>query len=394
MTRFEALLGMATGTLMTGLVAVGPVAAQDGTSKAVYQQVLKATTRVIAQQEGNRFSQGTGWVVSRFGRQVVTNAHVVGTADRVVVMFPVHNDGRLVAEREYYDKNYRKLAKDGLAVEGKVLKRDTQRDLAVIVLDSIPGDATELRLAASSPSPRDRVHSIGNPGASEALWIYTSGTVRQVYRKQDSNMQVIETQSPLNPGDSGGPVVNDRGELVGVNRAIKSGAQLISLCIDVSELKAFLRGGGSSTPSSGGNDIQLALNLRDHGTALMREGNYKSAVDVFTNALRLDPRDFSTYNERGAAYTFLDRDADAIRDFTESIKLNGRYPVAYRNRGAAQARLGKHAEAVQDFTRAIELNPRYVRAYRDRAAAYRRLGKTALAEADEKMAATLDGSPR
>src|SRR5207249_11462107 len=101
-----------------------------------------------------------------------------------------------------------------------------------------------------SPGPGQRVHSIGNPGSSDGLWLYTSGTVRQVYHKKwqsrgsqriySFEAEVVETQSPTNPGDSGGPLVNDQGDLVAVTQGTASGAQLLSLFIDLSEVRTFL----------------------------------------------------------------------------------------------------------------------------------------------------------
>jgi S1-C subfamily serine protease len=125
--------------------------------------------------------------------------------------------------------------------------------LALIELDQVPEDARALRLAPQSPKPGQRVHSIGNPGASDALWLYTQGTVRQVYLRSfvidgqlEVRARVVETQSPINPGDSGGPVVNDQGELVAIVESAY-GAQpgkdirLISTFIDVSEVKHLIR---------------------------------------------------------------------------------------------------------------------------------------------------------
>ena len=74
------------------------------------------------------------------------------------------------------------------------------------------------------------MHSIGNPGTSGALWVYTPGKVRQVYSKKwkakldERNIhtfqaKVIETDSPTNPGDSGGPLVNDRANWSASRRA-------------------------------------------------------------------------------------------------------------------------------------------------------------------------------
>src|SRR5438309_390239 len=76
------------------------------------------------------------------------------------------------------------------------------------------------------------------------------GTARQVYHKKfavgkDENKfvidaRIVETQTPTNPGDSGGPVVNEQGELVAVNDSHNINAQLVNNCIDVSEVRAFL----------------------------------------------------------------------------------------------------------------------------------------------------------
>ena len=106
-------------------------------------------------------------------------------------------------------------------------------------------------LAAESPDPGQTVHSLGNPGRSGALWVYTPGKVRQVYSKtwkaklddrtHTFEARVIETDSPTNPGDSGGPLVNDKGELVGVTEGGATDAQLLSLFVDLSEVKKLLR---------------------------------------------------------------------------------------------------------------------------------------------------------
>jgi S1-C subfamily serine protease len=105
-------------------------------------------------------------------------------------------------------------------------------------------------LARASIGPGQRVHSVGNPGRSGGLWLYTSGMVRQVYRKEwsvrsgdrkfDFRARVVETSSPTNAGDSGGPLVNDRGELVAITQGGAADAQLLSFFIDVSEVKTFL----------------------------------------------------------------------------------------------------------------------------------------------------------
>src|SRR5262249_58039293 len=82
------------------------------------------------------------------------------------------------------------------------------------------------------------------------LWIYAAGAVRQVCRARDGytwqgetlakGALVVVTQSPINEGDSGGPVLNDCGELVGVAAAVRWAGPVTSVAIDVSEVKAFV----------------------------------------------------------------------------------------------------------------------------------------------------------
>src|SRR5262249_12053350 len=139
-------------------------------AKVIYQQTLRSTMLVIVRQ-GSFTSTGTGFLVDRGERLMVTNQHVVGARDRVAVYFPAFKNGRVIAEVE----SYRKLQ----PIYGQVIVADAQRDLAVVQLNSVPPEAAALTLASESAGPTDRIHSIGNPGTSGALWVYTSGTVRQ-----------------------------------------------------------------------------------------------------------------------------------------------------------------------------------------------------------------------
>ena len=209
----------------------------------VYQQLLKSSAMIVA---GDRF--GSGALVDAEHRLVFTNYHVVGEMDDVRVVFPQHQNGKLRADRH---GSIREL--DSISFAGKVVARDLRRDLVLIEVESIPAGTVEIPLAAESVSPGERVHSIGNPSASSAMWVYTSGTVRQVYHKQyqldDSQQvdaQVVETQAPINQGDSGGPVVNNNNELVAIVSATSNDSSLVSVCINVNELKSLLNGENST----------------------------------------------------------------------------------------------------------------------------------------------------
>ncbi len=206
----------------------------------VYLKTLTSTTWVLAKVDGET-SSGTGVLVDTEKKLVITNAHVVGTARATVIFFPEMNDGKPIVERSHYLDNVRKLG-----IRGRVLAVDRKRDLAIIELDRVPEGVKAIPMASESVSPGEEVQSIGNPGTTEALWVFTSGTVRSVYQKSfstgagDHEFRVVETQAPINSGDSGGPVVNAQGELVAISQAISPKARLVSYSVDLAEIRTFL----------------------------------------------------------------------------------------------------------------------------------------------------------
>ncbi len=247
---------MSVRLLAAGLAALlaAPAPAADKpplSGKEIYQRTLKSAVWIAHAVElsGNKVAvaTGSGSVIDVPQRLILTNFHVVGEEKEVRVFFPQfdkHN--KLIAAKEHYFQQF--VAGGGL--RGKVIARDHKRDLALVQVDKLPPGTTAVPLAREGVGPGDTVHSIGNPGASDALWAYTPGAVKAVYKKtwavKDHNeiytfeAQVVETTSPVNPGDSGGPLLNGQGELVAVTQGGVSSQGTISYFIDVSEVRALL----------------------------------------------------------------------------------------------------------------------------------------------------------
>jgi hypothetical protein len=232
------------------LIAPRPVQAQGD---KIYDRILKSTVWIAipvkerATPDGRvPIRMGTGTLIDAQQKIVLTNFHVVGDAKDIFVFFPAYKDKKLVPER----KHYVDALNNGGGLRATILAKESKIDLALIKLETVPEGAKVMPLAKDSPSPGTQIHSVGNPGASGALWIYTPGKVRQVYQKQfrstgdgvalDIDARVIETDSPTNPGDSGGPLVNDRCELVGVTQGLAPNARNVSTFIDLSEVRTFL----------------------------------------------------------------------------------------------------------------------------------------------------------
>lgn len=251
------------GSVLVGCVAwlalSTPLTAQEDTGQKVYKNTLKGTVWIWAPAGEGKFATGSGALVDLKKRIIVTNYHVVGDARRVAVMFPSYNKGELISDRRPYVTAIR----GGNAIVGEVLHVNPTVDLALIQLAALPPGVKVIPLAKVPPKPAERVHSVGNPGATGALWIYTPGSVRQVYKGQirsgsrDGSVRLeidawlVLTNSDTNEGDSGGPLVNDKGELLGITQGGNSQARGISIFIEVREVKAMLTKIGIKVPSTG-----------------------------------------------------------------------------------------------------------------------------------------------
>lgn len=275
------------------------------TGEQVYRRLLKSAV-YICNLDGSHSSTGSGVLVSSKHKIVVTNYHVVlksGSSPNVIlVAFPKYAGGELITHKPTYNNEMLKDSPD--LYRARVIYQNEAKDLALVELQSLPQGVQEIPLAKQSAQPGQSVHSIGNPGASQSMWVYTSGTVRtQPYRKKwrsggvggtlihDST--IIETQSPTNSGDSGGPMVNDQGELVAITQGGDSTANAVSIFVDLSEVKTILKqndipwseGSGESSFAQakyhlGSDDIQKLINLLEHTNPTIRE----RAVFILANA--------------------------------------------------------------------------------------------------------------
>lgn len=262
-------------TLLAALAAVGAADAARADAEN-YRKALDSTTWVLSKNsEGT--SSGTGVLVDAEKKLMITNAHVVGDSRSAVVFFRDLKNDRPVVEKKHYLDNVRKLG-----VRGRVVAVDRKRDLALVELEKLPEFAKAIELAADSTGPGESIDSIGNPGASDALWVYTSGKVRSVYVKQfrtgagEHEFRVVETQSPLNTGDSGGPVVGQDGKLVGVVQAISKKGSLISYCVDITEVKEFLASDWKPAPLP----IADVLGKTDLKHEKHKSGHYKVTIST------------------------------------------------------------------------------------------------------------------
>lgn len=185
----------------------------DMAVRAIAESVEPSVVHIGVDERGGggrwiRQSQGSGWVYDEQGH-IVTNAHVVRGAQRITLQF-----------------------QDGRTVDAEMVGYDTSTDVAVIQAKTTEGLFPVRRAAGDNLRQGDRVFAFGSPfgfkfSMSEGIVSGLGRDPRSVIG-QTGYTNFIQTDAAVNPGNSGGPLVDARGLLVGMNVAIATGARSAS----------------------------------------------------------------------------------------------------------------------------------------------------------------------
>lgn len=201
--------------------------------------------------ETPRRGAGTGFIIDGDGF-ILTNHHVIDGAERIMVRLS-----------------------DGRQLRADAIGADPDTDIALIKVDgprtfpSAPlGDSDSLRVG-------EWVLAIGNPLAYEHT--VTVGVVSFIGRKLfDSSLdRYIQTDAAINFGNSGGPLINARGEVIGINAAISSRASNIGFAVPINQARAILPQLRAKGRVSRG---YIGVTLRDVDPDLQRSLRLSTAV--------------------------------------------------------------------------------------------------------------------
>ena len=155
------------------------------------------------------------------------------------------------------------------------------------------------------------------------------------------------------------------------------------ICRAVGQGHWFLYAGDSSRPHQW-QCVQSA------GINMGPEGREDLAVADNDQAVRLDPSNAMSYNNRGNAWKAKDEYDIAIADFNESIRLDPKSVVAYQNRGSTWEAKGDHDKALADYNEAVRLDPEFAVAYMSRGIVWRHKKEFSRAIAEFDKAPRLD----
>ena len=178
-----------------GMVRLSFAPGEALTAQEVYAKVSPSTVVVVA-SSGQESFVGTGIILSADG-YVVTNAHVIAQGEACLV-----------------------ATYTGSTYEARLVGADAEEDVAVLKMVDAHGlSAAEL---GNSDTCRvgDRVYAIGNPLGVELMGTMTEGILSAINRtitSEGRSVKVLQTTAALNNGNSGGPLINDSGQVIGIN---------------------------------------------------------------------------------------------------------------------------------------------------------------------------------
>ena len=296
---------------------------------------------------------GSGFFVAR--DRIVTNIHCVAGITKI--------RAKLVGTETFYD------------IEG-VTASDPKNDLVIL---KVVGKGTPLPLGDSDAiQVGEPVIAVGNPGGEEGQISHG-----KIYNRRDSD-EWLRLKLRLSPGNSGGPVLNNKGEAIGVAVQIISeisGDQ--SYAIPSNTLKALfnksehvesLTQWQKQEPIRAYTYYSQATSLSEHGQSKPNQDFHKQAIELLDKAIELYPDFASAHYDRGGAKYRLGYYKAAIEDFDKVIELYPNHVGAYFSRGGAKYRWGDYEAAIENFDKVIELYPNLASAYNSRGGAKYRWG--------------------
>ena len=271
-----------------GVSDLGQTQAGTEASPDLLEASLKSVVLIQARSETS-ISTGTGVIISENG-YIVTNYHVIEATDTVTVQ----------------------LYGEDIAIEAAVVGFHADDDVAVLKIER-----DELRAVpfAKSDDVRygEKVYAIGNPNGAEFSWSITEGIVscpkRQLmfYDSEgilEKKMNVVQTDAAVNHGNSGGPIINVRGEIVGIVTLKRSDSAGMGFALPADgvliDVTAIIETGSATNVSSGIYMPRPLLGIT--GVGVKEKTYYKNVVQNGQSMIEEVDEDFAKLNPNSTFY--------------------------------------------------------------------------------------------
>ena len=315
---------------------------------------------------GEALMTGSGFFVGP--GKVVTNLHVVRGANRAEIK-TLDGKGRIYP------------------VTG-ALAIDEEGDLTLLGVDMPLERGRVSELATTLPDEGEQIFVIGNPLKLEGS--VSDGIVSAV-REVPNVGRIIQITAPISHGNSGSPVFNLRGQVLGVVTIKVTNGQNINLAIAASRIEQLkadkLR---PLTEISSKSKAELAETLYRTGLDSLWLGNYDNAVGYFETAVNKNPKRAEAWVQVGYCKVKQGKNAEAIRAYQQALQLKPDDPEIHNKLGDAYYFAGRLREAIESYTEAARLRPDDPETHYNLAVAYEESGNQDMATTQANILKNLD----
>jgi tetratricopeptide (TPR) repeat protein len=301
--------------------------------------------------------------------QVVTNLHVIRGAVR--------------AEIKTLDGKGKVFPVNG------TLAVDEEGDLALLSVDMpVERTARSTELAKELPDEGETIFVIGNPLKLEGS--VSDGIVSAV-REVPNSYRIIQITAPISHGNSGSPVFNLKGQVLGVVTVKVTNGQNINLAIAAARVAELTAGKLQPLSELGGKGKgDVAESLYRSGLDSMWLGNYDNAVGYFENAANKNPKRAETWVQVGYCRVKQGKNQEAIRAYQQALQLKPEDAEIHNRLGDAYYYSGRLREAIDSYTEAARLRPDWAETFYNLAIAYSESGNPSMAASQARILQKLD----
>jgi S1-C subfamily serine protease len=305
-------------------------------AQAIFTQASPAVVRVVSRDENFReVALGSGFFVTREG-VLVTNYHVVKGAKFANVL--LHTGATFFVD--------------------SILALDEASDLALL---KVKGD--NLSCLALAPTDKslavgDHVFAIGNPqGLTNSI---SEGIISGL--RDEKGVPGVQTTAAISPGSSGGPLLDDKGCVVGVTTATLRGGQNLNFAVAAPKVKTLLAKAATSPSvalaSRGGTPLEpsAAKDLETVWDAI-QNGRWSEAGGILERLRNLDRNNPLIWFQTGVLHAALGNQDMALEAFNQMIALAPENPSGYLAAGEILRKEKKYNESLVAFSKAAELSP-------------------------------------
>ncbi len=319
---------------ITFLLLILPANAQDNLPELVRLVKPSAVAIETFGAKGEKLSRGSGFFIA--ADKIITNRHVIENANRVEI--------RLTSGKTFSSSG--------------VVAIDGEGDLALLQV-SIPSEQAvpSLSIERVAPQEGESIVVIGNPYGLEGS--VSNGIVSAV-RDIAGYGRIIQITAPISPGSSGSPVVNMRGEVIGIATLQASEGQSLNFAVPASRIAnlkiSSLQSFAALDADSRKNKRAAAERFYSQGLGVMSKDDYVRAISFFEKATQVDPDYAEAWYQAGFAYGMLGKHADALKSSRQAARIRPEWAEAEINIGASSFALGQFKDAETAYRLAAKMD--------------------------------------